>query len=368
MSNEILNTLILAAFLGAAVAGGYYVTQKQQPAEILALEEEIDAIENRSEEVESLLAQEATADAEAAEALLRLGSRYKVLPATLSSADVVAYMNALSSRGFRSFDISLSGVTSGQTASFYTYQVTGQAYFESLFSFIWHIENNRALYRIRDLELSKVVTNIDDSGVERQVVLAQFSMAVDAYFSSNPDISAPDSAKALPSAAFPPRSVAVNPFFPHILATLPPNSDDLVEIGTDTLTAVIGGTAVFNRNGEMRQLRTGDRVYLGRLSSVDSRRARVAVDLNRGGIRERVEFGLSLEEEPYRQALGDNRLTRRRGPVVDIAPPAPGTPEADGHELYNGSSSPASGAVPADIPRRPQADGAPYVPAPIGDD
>ncbi len=345
MSNEILNTLILAGFLAVAAGSGYYITQKQQPAEIEALDEEIEAIENRKAEVETLIAEQAVADEDAALALQRWNTRYKVLPSSLSSADVVAYLNALSSRGFRTFDLSLSGRTEGGTSSYYTYSVNGQAYFESLFSFIWHVENNRGMYRIRDLNVRKLVTTVTDGDVERQVVLADFSMEVDAFYGAHSQISAPDSMTTLPPAAYPPRRAATNPFYPYILATLPPNSDDLVEVDTDSLSAVIGNTAVFIRGGEMRQLRSGDRVYLGRVGSVDARTARVVINLNKGGIRERVEIDLNTGDR-YRQALGDASLRRgpAAGPVIEAAPPAPGTPEAEGHSLYQS----------AEIPRTPQ--------------
>ena len=86
-----------------------------------------------------------------------------MLPSELSSPDVVPYLNALSTRGFERFDLTLSGLTPGQTASYYTYQVTGQAYFESLYAFIWHLENGRGLYRVRDLSIKKKVTTIGGS-------------------------------------------------------------------------------------------------------------------------------------------------------------------------------------------------------------
>ena len=90
--------------------------------------------------------------------------------------------------------------------------------------------------------------------------------------------------------------------------------------------------AVGQEIGELRQLRSGDRVYLGRIANVDPTRARVVVDYNRGGIRERVEIDLETGER-YRQALGRQTLSPSRGsvpagPTLDAPPPAPGTPEA----------------------------------------
>ena len=334
MSNEVLNTLILSVFLAAAGGGGYYVTQKVQPVELETIEADIEALENAATELETLLAEEATASEEASLTLARWNTRYKILPSELSSADVVSYLNALSARGFNRFDLSLTGVTNAPAASYYTYQVTGEAYFESLYAFIWHVENSRGMYRVRDLQVKKMVTTLGagEDGPGRQVILAEFAMAVDAFFSTNRDISAPDSAVVPPPEAFPARRAAVNPFFPFILDQLPPNSDDLVEPESDPLVSVIGGIAVFERDGELRELRAGDRVYLGRIANVDPTRARVIVDFNRGGIRERVELDLETGER-YRQALGRQSLSPSRGsvpagPTLQEAPPAPGTPEA----------------------------------------
>ena len=342
MSNEVINTLILSVFLAAAVGTGYYVTKKTQPVRLAEVEAEIEAIENRAVELEGLLSQEALASESAAQTLKQWNTRYKVLPTELSSPDVVAYLNALSARGFQRFDISLTGLTPGQEASYYTYQVTGEAYFESLYGFIWNLENSRGLYRMRDLSIAKEVTElpVPDTDLGRQVVLAQFSFVVDAYFSGNADLSAPDSAIVPPPAAFPPKRAAVNPFFPYIFAQLPPNTDDRVDIEMDSLVSVIGGTAVFNRGGELRQLRSGDRVYLGRVSNVDPSRGRVSIELNKGGIRERVQLDV-MTGERFRQHLGGTTLIGRTtalpaGPVLDEAPPAPGTPEAVGSTLYQG--------------------------------
>ena len=363
MSNEALNTLILSVFLAAASGAGYVVTQQKQPEELAKILADIEAIENQSAEVEELLVQEATASTEAALTLQRWNTRYKVLPPELTTADVVAYLNALSTRGFERFDLTLSGLTPGESASYYTYQVTGQAYFESLYAFIWHLENGRGLYRVRDVTIKKAVVDIPNptTGVPRQVILADFSLAVDGFYSANADISAPDSAVSPPAEAFPARRAAINPFFPYVLDVLPGNTNDLVDIEVDQLVSVIGGMAVFSHGEELRELRAGDRVYLGQIANVDPQRGRVTVRLNKGGISERVELDLSTGER-YRQHLGGatfqaagRRITLPVGPMLQSAPPAPGTPEARDTDLYDRPNG-------APVPRTPQ----PYRAVPLG--
>ncbi|HYE96421.1 MAG TPA: hypothetical protein VD962_09440 [Rubricoccaceae bacterium] len=345
MSNEVLNTIILSVVMVLAVGAGLYVTKKVQPAELKRLEQEEETIRMAQAQVQDLLVQEAASAQQAAEAVARWNARYKILPAQLTSPEVVEYLNALSAGGFKSFDLSLGGVTAGNGYSVYTYNVTGEAYFESLYGFIWNVENGRGMYRVRDLTLAKAITTRPnpETEVERQEVMARFSFAIDAYFAGGEGMSAPDSVITLPAEAFPPRYPARNLIFPLVLEQLPPNTDDLVDVETDSLLSVVGASAVFLRNGEMRTLRAGDRVYLGRITRVDPNTARVVADLNKGGIRERIEMDLATGER-FRQAFGSSQLTPTRGPVMASPPPQPGTPEARRRGLYRPAPLPGEGA------------------------
>jgi hypothetical protein len=341
MSNDVINTLILSAVLVLALGAGFYVTQKAQPAKLDALVAEEEAIRMRAAEVEDLLAQEAIASEEAAEAFRRWNARYKILPDQLSSPDVVEYLNALSRSGFRAFDITLAGVERHPNYSIYSYNVTGLAYFESLYGFIWNVENGRGLYRLRDVSIRRQLSDLPnpETGVARQVVLAQFSLAIDAYFAGSEGMSGVDSVMTVPANVLPPRRPALNPFYPLVLEALPPNTDDLVDVEADALVSVIGNQAVFSRGGQLRTLRPGDAVYLGRVTAVDPNVGRVVIDLNKGGIRERVELDLQSGER-YRQALGSVQLEAFSGPVMETPPPAPGTPEARRAGLYQDAPIP----------------------------
>ena len=345
MSSEVINTLVLTTILAVIVGAGAYVTKNRQPAEIQRLQEQEEAIRLAQAEVETLLNEEAAASDEAREALARWNARYKILPATLTSAEVVQYLNALSSVGFRSFDLTLGGVSQNGTHAVYTYNITGEAYFESLYGFIWNLENSSAMYRIRDLEIQKsIVTRPNpETDVDRMEVMARFSMAVDAYFAGGVGMSAPDSLMSIPASAYPPRSPYMNLFFPHILETLPPNTDDLVDVEADSLVSVVGASAIFLRDSEMRTLRAGDRVYLGRIAQVDPNRAIVVADLNKGGLRERIEMRLATGER-FRQAFGSVRLERAAGPVLRTPPPAPGTPDAIRQGTYRPATIPGDAA------------------------
>ncbi len=332
MSNDILNTVVLSVVLVLIVGFGVYVTQKKQPERLERLEKEETALRLRKAEVEELLVEKSGSSSRADAALRRWNSRYKVLPATLTSPAVVDYLNALSGgSGFRTFDIALGGTGRNEAFSTLTYNVKGQGRFEALYRFIWHLENGRGLYRVRNLNVEAVVVREEnpETNVARRDDLVEFSMSVNAYFAGADGMSAPDSFVVVPDEVLPAKTLAANPFYPLILDALPPNTDNLVDVEADSLVSLVGPVAVFRDDLGARPLRTGDRVYLGRITHVDPNEARVVAELNKGGIRERVEIHLATGAR-YRQALGSARLAQLNGalPLVTPAPPAPGTPEA----------------------------------------
>jgi hypothetical protein len=329
LNNDILNTLVLAAMLAAIVGSGVYVTQKQQPAELERLEQQQTALRLKQAEVIELLTEQAESRAKAEDAVRRWNSRYKVLPTVLTSPAVVAYLNQLTGSGFRSFDISLGGVVRRGDYSTLAYDLRGVATFEALYGFIWEVENGRGLYRINNLVVREVAEDERNrvTNVPRRLQLVQFSMTIEAYFGGAEGMSAPDSIVTVPDWVLPTRHAARDPFYPLILEALPPNSDDLVDVELDELVSVVGNAAVFRRSGSMRTVRQGERVYLGYLAEVDAKRARVAVELNKGGIRERLDLDLATGER-YRMAMGGIQiipLTAER--PQRSSPPQPGTPE-----------------------------------------
>ncbi|MEM8560539.1 MAG: hypothetical protein AAF809_12190, partial [Bacteroidota bacterium] len=200
MSSDLINTLILCVLLAGASGYGYYRTQKVQPVEIEELQNEERLLRQQAADVEQLLAEEAASAAQADDALRRWNSRYKMLPNDLSSPAVVQYLNRLSSEGFFSFDLALVGVSTMNTHSRYTYRVTGQAIYEALYEMIWNLENGRGLYRVGELKVNGAKTSVpnEETGIARELYVADFSMVIDAYFGGSQDMSAPDSMIVIP--------------------------------------------------------------------------------------------------------------------------------------------------------------------------
>ncbi len=302
MSNLVQNILILGFCWLVAAGGGAYMTLVRQPAEMERLEKAEEVARLKAAEMDALMSDVSVSESLAGEAMTRWKARYKTVPKSLSSEDVVRFLNEHTRTGFSPFDITFDGHTEGDFFNRYEFELTGKAAWTDLYSLIWTIENARVLYRVDNLDL--------DAGSASMV---DFSFDLTAYYGGSAGMSADDreSLPAIPADWYPSPSLSDNPFTPLILSELPPNTDDLVDVERAELAMIAGGKAVFLWNEEYVGLEPGDKVYLGTLISVDPREGRVMVRLNRGGIADEIELMLDTGAS-YRQAVGPVRLAPSR--------------------------------------------------------
>jgi len=311
------NLLTLVACWVLTVIVGAYVTFFKQPDELEQVQKAEQVVRLKQDEVSSLLTEAASSKEMADDAVARWRARYKVIPATLTSHEVVGYLNELTAAGFKNFDIALNGVQRHGTYSYYTFNVTGRAYYSSLYRFVWENENNRDFYRSRDLTLEHIdlFTPDEETGNERMQVMVSFSMNLDAFFGGPEGASAPDSMAAMVAGKLPPVPMDVlptphpvaNPFFPVVMEQLPPNTHGLIDLQKASLVGIVGNKAVFHDEKGHRQVGVGDAVYLGHITAVDASTGKVSAVLNLGGIIDEVELNLHTPET-YRQALGPMRV------------------------------------------------------------
>ncbi len=318
------NLLVLTGCLLCTILLGGYVTYVRQPVELERVKKAEQLLRLKNAEVSSLLLEVNSSREKADEAYRKWQGRYKIMPKTLTSAEVVGYLNSLTQEGFENFDVTLVGVENKPDYGTYTFNVQGRAYYASLYRFVWDIENNRNFYRARDLALSHIDLITQDGDKERMQVMVSFSMNIDAYFGGPDGMSAPlevaavqgDSAAArsgnpllppVPMDVLPSQRPAINPFFPIVMEQLPPNTYGLVDVESATLVSISGGEAVFKDEKGYRKLGIGDAVYLGQITSIDPRGERVVARLNKGGIIDEVEIELQTGER-FRQALGPLQL------------------------------------------------------------
>lgn len=293
---------------------GIYLTYFKLPRAIEHYEKLEKLAHMRETEMGSLLAEYSASEERAREVESRWRSRYRYIPASLSTPDVVARLNELSRRGFETFNVQFIGSGQTQNVNYYTFRIEGRGYFHHLYRFVWEIENSPELYRIRHLSLDHIDLVKADrvSGKERMMIMVSFNMLLEAYYGGLPDLQVAHLAdslyRQLPRAVFPEKNPPVNPFYPGILEQLPPNTDNLVNIEQARLISIVGDRAVFQDASGLRTVRVGDAVYLGQITEIDPVEGRVVARLNRGGILDEVVLHLETGER-YRQALGPVLLT-----------------------------------------------------------
>jgi hypothetical protein len=333
-------TVVVSVLLLLVVGLGSYVTFYRQPAELARLEKAEKAAEMKQAEMQELFTEYAQSKAKARRVMSKWKSRYKVVPDSLTSPEVVGYLNDLTENGFETFDISIQGVERTDAYSYYTLRATGRGYFANLYQFIWKIENNRQFYSIEDLRLNHIdlLTNVDseesgfaaqdeDDGEKRKElqVMVSFNMSINAYFGGPEGIASSGSnwrpvkaeGEAKPSESLPPvpskvladADPNINPFFPVIMDQLPPNTRGLLNLDQAELVSIVGGEAVFKEpDGEMRKVGVGDDVYLGQITDINASKGTVQAVVNLGGIIDDVEVSLGMEDA-YRGVTGTGQFS-----------------------------------------------------------
>ena len=338
------------AALGAAlllVAGlGGYVTFVQQPAELERLEKAAKVEKMKKAELASLVAEYSSSKQEAEATISKWRSRYKVIPDTLSSPEVVSYLSELTQHGFESFDVSLSGIERSDDHSAYAVQAHGRSSFGRLYDLIWRLENSRRFYNVRDLNLSHLdlVTEDKETGRKKMEVMVSFDLGIDAYFGGPESASAgsgtplgtgenvlpermPDDLPPVPQGVLADAQPDANPFYPGVLEQVPPNTRGLIDVEQAEFVSIVDGNAIFRDEQGYRKAGVGDDVYLGQITSVDPVRGQATARLNRGGLLDRVELSLSEAEQAYRQAIGPDELNPAESRFEENA--APGAEKKD---------------------------------------
>lgn len=328
MSNLGYNILVLTVCWLLSTGAGVYLTFFQQPKELEQVKRAEQVARLQKAETVSLMAQQAELQEQAEEISRRWNTRYKVVPAQLTSPEVIGTMNELTQSGFENFDVSYEGRASTPDYSYYTFLVEGRGYYSSLYRFIWAVENSRQMYTLENVELDHIDLLKADKETQRQhmQVMVSFRLRLNAYYAGAAGLSAADAAVAgaaepddlpvgeghdlppVPASVLPVQQPSTNPFFPVILSDLPPNTYNRVDLEDARLISIVGGQAVFQWQGEYHTLGLGDLVYLGQITQIDAQHNRVVARLNKGGIIDEVELELQTGER-YRQALGPTQLT-----------------------------------------------------------
>lgn len=302
------NQILLLVCLLLVGGIGTYLTYFRQQSTLDRLDQEIEAQKERKQKINTLRANLSEAQSQYQEARDRWRTRYKIVPETVSSTDIVGYLTELTKTGFQTFDVRAVGPQERNGYSEYTFRAEGQAPFQELYNFVWTVENSRPFYRIRDLQLShqQERTTDEETGRTTLDVMVSFQMKLDAIYGAAGGLNVPEEqpggreVETLPVAQSTPRppvpvevlpdpSPDLDPFYPVVFDNIPPNEHGRLNVETAELISIVGGTAIFSTGDGVERVQEGDRVYLGRITTIDASAGRVVARLDKGGLVETVE-------------------------------------------------------------------------------
>ncbi len=299
MANRYLNTLLVLLIVVVVAGAGYYQTEVKQPDELEYIDNAKKLARLQQTEIEQLFAEEATSAELAEETMRKWRARYKYIPPKLSTPQILEYLRQLSSSGFEQFQFKLSSQGTTSDFKYYLFEVSGTAYYRSLYRFIWDIENNREFfYHVNDLDLShtNVFKTNEETGEKKRLDMVGFAMKLKVFYAGTEGLSAPnDEPLEVPEQMLPPKRLAHDSFYPIVRTDLPPNDELLLDIEKATLLSIAGDLAYFEDNNGLHVVREGDRIYLGQIVKIDPANLIVRASLNKGGIIEVVDARMDLE-------------------------------------------------------------------------
>ena len=285
MSYKVRNSIALGVLLLIILGAGTFYRAYYLPKKAKTIETETTKLDEELQNTPNLIAIYNEQSASLADERKRWEGRTKDIPPVDVSSQTYDYLSRLIDlSGYIKLDMVYAGTQQRGNHGFNIYSLKGEAPFENLYRFIWYLENGRKLFKISTVTLKGVEVPPKDN--QEGSLVTSFEMVVHAYFSSVAELaSAP-----VESALFP-NSLTADPFEPVIMANIPPNPDELVEIERSDLKAVIPGKVfVLDQNNVIRTLMEGDEVYLGYVTRISPEEGKLECTLNKGGIIDKVEL------------------------------------------------------------------------------
>lgn len=301
MNRKIVSTLILIGILVIVAASGSIYTYYFQASDIDENQKELDALNLSSLNTEELQIQLADLKQRVDELDAILALRKYIIPINLPQSKFFKFVNNVSSNFTDQSYVNVEYLGEGDPGNFfsYLYSIKGTADFNDLFKLVYSIEQSKELKKILNGKLNNFV-EVDQEGFPHYLVNYSFEVLV--YYSDNDNFA---------SSKYSENKLNSNPlyniFFPLIRDEIPPNSDNLLDVQSAQLLALIpDGAYVADASGKTHLLWEGDEVYLGYLTKIDYVKNEVKFVLNKGGVIEKVT--LALEQKMQEN---DKKLTSK---------------------------------------------------------
>lgn len=306
--NHLRNTYLLLGFLLLLAGIGYYVTEVYQPATEQHLVDLNRVARSQQGEVAQLLSEAEVSADRAEETLRKWEARYRYVPSSLKTPDIVEYLEPHTSDGFEAFNIRLDGVSRSPDVSKYTFSVDGTAYYPNLYEFIWAMENNPEFYRIHDLNMSR--TEVQDARWRTRRDMVRFTMKLDAYFMGIEGLSVErDELATVPLEYLPVQDLPNNSFDPKVRVYRPTAvQDDKLDVEEAALISIAGDRAIFQDGSTQYIVYEGTAVRHGKITRIDPINVLVRASLTKDGRTQTVDVRMEAFGPSYRQAEGNTQL------------------------------------------------------------
>lgn len=285
MKYSIRNTIILILTLIMMVGGGWLYIHNRFDAEIENTRGLLSEKQVELRDVQNFANQFSTAQANYNDAIYSRMNHPKELFPTHSSSALYDYLQQVNQGlSFTELNYSFADSVLNEDHGIINATINGESNYENLTNFLYRMEYSRPLVQIRSVELTNINELEKLNTVNFQVFLSAYYRRGDwSGYTANLSTSSPLG------------DILHNPYYPHI-QPIPPNTENLPNVENSRLIALTRSTAhIIDQTGMLKRLAVGDRVYLGRLSSINLNNNEAVFQLNRGGIVDRIVLTLSQE-------------------------------------------------------------------------
>ena len=287
MNRKVVSTLLLVTILIIiSVSGGIYIYYFQA-GDIDENQKELDELKIHAQNTEELKLQLDELMGKVVELDSILALRKYIIPKNAPQSNFFKFVNDVSSNFSELSYVNVEYTGNGDPGDFfsYLYSIKGTAEFSDLFKLIYAIEQSKELKKVLKGSLNNFV-EVDKEGIPHYLV--SYSYEVQVYYSDNDTYA---------SAKYSENQLKANPlyniFYPLIRDEIPPNTDNLLDVQTAQLLALIpDGAYISDTGGKTHLLWEGDEVYLGYLTKIDYTTNEVKFVLNKGGVIEKVTLKL----------------------------------------------------------------------------
>lgn len=285
MKYSIRNTIILILTLVLMAGGGWLFIQNRFNTDIDQAENQLEGMNTELQEVQQSAELFPQTQASYNEALYIRLNHPKELFFNHSSSNLYNYLQELNrDLSFTGLNYSLSDSVRNEDHGIINVTIQGEGRYENLANFIYRLEYSRPLIQVRTVQLDNIT---DLERLDR----VNFQIALGAYYRRGNW----SNYQAGLERSGPLGRILYNPYYP-LIHEVPPNVDNLPDVDQSRLVVLTGSRAhIVDQTGALQRLSIGDRVYLGRLTSINLQRGEAVFELNRGGIRDRVV--LTLEHD-----------------------------------------------------------------------